>query len=368
MKALGKKPYLLVFAVLLVVIIVGCSHESSDTTAQGEAYMRVIIDSLGREVEIPARVESIAAAGSAARLITYAGCADKLVGVTDMDKENIVEMPYTVVNSQDFSRLPTVGSGGSKDICYHEELVQLKPDLVFSNMSLDTINDLQAKTGIPVVALDYSGIFDESVYDSLRLVGDIMGTKEHCTKVIESMRGWQEDLHNRTKDIPEEEKPTVYTGAVSFRGGRGFEGTHANYPPFTAINAKNVVDETGGDGAFMIDHEKVLVWDPEIIFLNPSNMNLVNEDYKKNPGFYDSLRAVKDGRVYTQLPYNYNNTNIEIAIADAYYAGKVIFPDQFRDIDPKEKADEIFQRMLGQPFYENLERADLTFGVIKIGE
>nr|WP_054935512.1 MULTISPECIES: hypothetical protein [Moorella] len=38
-------------------------------------------------------------------------------------------------------------------------------------------------------------------------------------------------------------------------------------------------------------------------------------------------------------------------VADAYYAGKVIFPEKFNDIDPARKADEIYQFLLGQPLY-----------------
>jgi iron complex transport system substrate-binding protein len=130
----------------------------------------------------------------------------------------------------------------------------------------------------------------------------------------------------------------------------------------------NVVDETGQTGALLIDLEKVLVWDPDIIFLNPANMNLVNEDYVVNGSFYESLTAVQNGAVYSQISYNYNWTNIEIAIADTYYAGKIIFPDAFADVDPVEKADEIFQALLGQPFYQQLADAGYTFGTMTIGD
>ena len=37
----------------------------------------------------------------------------------------------------------------------------------------------------------------------------------------------------------------------------------------------------------------------------------------------------------------YYSTNIDTVIANAYYIGKVLYPDEFRDIDPAEKADEI---------------------------
>ncbi|NLL39528.1 MAG: iron ABC transporter substrate-binding protein [Clostridiales bacterium] len=344
--------------------------EASDNLSPtpGETETRIITDIYGRQVEIPAQVESIASIGGAARILTYAGCAHKLIGVTEMDKSNVAAMPYSVVNAEHFQTIATVGTGGSKDTVFHEELITLSPDVIFALTDIDTINDVQEKTGIPVVAIYPTDMFDESLYTSLTIIGDVMGTQERCQQVVDFIKACRDDLYNRTKDIPDAEKPTVYTGAVSFRGARGFEGTYGAYPPFDAIGAVNVVDETGQTGGIIIDLEKVVAWDPDIIFLNPANMNLVNDHYKTNRSFYESLTAVREGRVFSQISYNYNWTNIEIAIADTYYAGKIIFPDAFADIDPIAKADEIFEVMLGQPFYRHLEEAGYTFGPITIGE
>ena len=41
---------------------------------------RIVTDVYGRQVEIPEKVETAAVIGSAARILTYAGCAEKLVG------------------------------------------------------------------------------------------------------------------------------------------------------------------------------------------------------------------------------------------------------------------------------------------------
>lgn len=343
------------------------SSQTSDVS--GNSGTRTVTDFYGRQVEVPAEVKTIAAIGGAARILTYGGCADQLVGVTDMDKKNDVAMPYSVVNADHFQSLTSVGSGGANDTCYTEALVTLHPDVIFGMTdSADTVNRVQQQTGIPTIGLDAENMFDESFYSSLQLVGEVMGTQEHCAQVIDYIKGCQQDLDSRTKDIPKEDKPTVYTGAVSFRGAHGFEGTYGDYPPFTAIHADNVVDQTGQSGALTIDLEKVAAWDPDIIFLNPTNMNLVKQEYKENKAFYGLLKAVKNGSVYTQIAYNYNWTNLEIAIADAYYAGKVIYPNQFSEIDPVAKADEIFSVMLGRPFYDTLEKNGLGFGKINIGE
>ena len=123
------------------------------------------------------------------------------------------------------------------------------------------------------------------------------------------------------------------------------------YPPLEAINAHNVVDEIGKEGSISIDREKLVSWDPEILFIDAGGLQLVEDDYRKNPNYYESLSAVKNGKIYSLIPYNWYWTNIDTAIADAYYAGKVVYPDKFKDIDPIQKADEIYQKLLGKDLY-----------------
>jgi len=330
---------------------------------------RTITDILGRTVTIPARVERIAAINGAARMLTYARAVDKLVGVTDMDKKGAAGMPYSYVNKEKFQTLASVGKGGSNDTAYIEKIAELSPDLIFAfTNNIDAVNDVQNKTHIPTVALYKTSMFSDDFFETLLLIGSIMGTQTECKKTVDTIKNWQRDLNDRTKDIPDAAKPSVYAGAVSFRGGHGIEGTCGAYPPFTAVNAKNVVDSTGKTGEMLIDREKITEWDPDIIFLNPSNMNLVNEDYKKNKNFYENLSAVKNGRIYSQVSYNYNWTNVEIAIADAYYAGCIIYPERFADIDFNEKAEEIFKTMLGQTYLEVLDNAGIGFGPVIIGK
>lgn len=353
-----------IFLLVLIFILSGCASENEQT-----AEMLTLTDAFGRTVEIPEKVESLVAIGGAARIITYAGCADMLVGVTDMDKNNLTAMPYTVVNAEHFAGLASVGSGGANDIPYMEEIIAAAPDLIIAMPgSADTVEDIAAKTGIRVLGINPTEMFDESFYFALELIGEATGTEDRCAEVIDYVKACAADLQERTKGIPEESKPTVYVGAVSFRGAHGFEGTYANYPPFKAIGAKNVADETGQSGGILVDFEQITRWDPDIIFLNPTNMYLVEEDYLKKPAFYDDLRAVQEGNVYTQPSFNYNWTNMEIAIADTYYAGKIIFPEAFQDIDPEVKADEIFTMMLGQPFYEKMAADGMKFEKITIGE
>ena len=157
-------------------------------------------------------------------------------------------------------------------------------------------------------------------------------------------------------------------GGVSFKGHHGFEGTEAGYGPFTLIGARNLADTTGQSGAFNIDPEQVLRWDPDIIFLDFNGRDLINEDYAKNPDYYNALTAVQEGRVYSQISFRSSASNLETALADAYYAACVMYPERFADVDPEAKAGEIFEKLLGVDPYGDLKEAGYEFRPIQIGE
>ena len=135
-----------------------------------------------------------------------------------------------------------------------------------------------------------------------------------------------------------------------------------------AINALNVADETNEQSAFEVDLEKVMVWDPDIIFLDPGNMNLVNEEYATNPGFFDSLSAVQNGEIYTMPSFNNYSTNITYALMDAYFSGTVLYPEKFADIDIAKKSNEVLTFFLGSGYYDEMVADGLGFGKLTIGE
>lgn len=344
-------------------------ESTKQTTDMGEEEKKIVTDVFGREVELPETINSVAALGSAARLVVYAGGTNKLTGITKMELKGNSGMPYAYANADIFSKCQVLASGGSGNEDYTEAIVSLNPDVIFYNDS-DTvaIEDLAKKTNIPVIGVYGDAFNSDTFLNSLTLIGEVLGTEEHANQVVSSIRSWIEDLNNRTKDIAEEDKPKVYLGAVSWSGGHGFVGTYADYAPLQAINAINLADELDATNGFEVDMEQIIKWDPDVIFLNPSNMELVNEDYEKNGAAIDSLRAVKDGKIYAQVNFNYYWCNMELAIVDSYYAGSILYPEAFADIDFNEKAEEIFNTMIGRDYLQVLNDNGFGFSQMKIGE
>ncbi|MGB9780248.1 iron ABC transporter substrate-binding protein [Caldanaerobacter sp.] len=348
-----------VLAILLIIVmsLTACSKSSQNQTQTSETSKETVqtitvTDLVGRQVEVKEPVHKVVAIGPGAlRLVTYVDGIDRIAGVENIDKKLANGRTYNMLFQEEFAKLPTIGQGGPDSTPDAEKLVQVNPDVIFVISLLDKskADDLQAKTGIPVIVLSYGklGTFEEDVYASLEIIGKVLGKEDRARELVNYIKGVQKDLQDRTKDVPDDKKPTVYVGALGFKGAHGIESTQGNYPPFMAVNAKNVADTLGQKGSIMVEKEKLLAWNPDIIFIDEGNLELVKQDYQKNPDFYKNLKAFKNDNIYGILPYNQYNTNIDTALVDAYWVGKVLYPEKFSDIDPVNKATEIYSKFFG---------------------
>ncbi|SHF61113.1 iron complex transport system substrate-binding protein [Caldanaerobius fijiensis DSM 17918] len=355
-----SKRFNVVVAIFLILAIslTACSNKtqnqpqiSNQPRTQVQSVM--VTDLADRQVKVKLPVNKVVGIGPGAlRLITYVDGLYRVAGVENIDKKLAAGRTYNMIFQDKLQQLPIIGQGGPDSTPDAEKLVTVKPDVIFVTYLLDKTkaDDLQAKTGIPVVVLSYGkiGTFEEDIYKSLEVIGKIMGKEDRTRKLVEYIKNIQKDLDDRTKDIPDDKKPTVYIGALGFKGAHGIESTQSNYPPFVAVHAKNVADTLRQKGSVMIEKEKLLAWNPDIIFIDAGNFKLVKDDYQKNPEFYKSLKAVKNDNVYGLLPYNNYTTNIDTALVDSYWVGKVLYPEQFNDIDPVQKANEIYTFFFGE--------------------
>jgi len=355
---------LLVFVALAVSLLAGCTATEPDATEPvEEPFVEAsgpvtVTDLAGREVTVPAEVERVVAIGSGSlRLVVYAGGLDKVVGVEQFEKDPPVRRPYTLAYPA-LLDLPVIGAGGPNTTPDAERLLAATPDVIFASTLVDVTgaDELQAATGIPVVVVDYGNLstIAEPFFMSMELVGEVLGTTDRSAEVVTYVHDVVADLAERTAGLTEADKPTAYVGALGRSGSHGIDSTQTKYFPFEAIGAANVAAAVEPPGSVTIDPEQLLMWDPMHIFVDVHGLKLVREDAATEPALYQGLSAVREGRVYTQLPVNSYFTNIEVALADAYYTGTVLFPERFADVDPVAKADEIALEILGQPVYERL--------------
>lgn len=353
-------------AAALVISLAACGgpgegQDSAAASAGGDTIE--VTDLAGRSVAIPAGADSFACIGPGClRLYCYVAEKDQLAGVEDVEKTwGQAGRPYAMALG-DVEGLAAIGPGGPGSAPDAERLLASGADVVFSTYAMEPaeIQELQDKLSIPVVALRYGedSLFSQEVDRSLELLGQITGREERAQEVVNYFAQAKADLESRAAGV--QDPPTVYLGCQSYQGSHGIESTTGDYPLFNALNARNVVEEAGIDGYVTLDKEKLLELDPDFLIIDAGGLSILQEDYTTNPDFYESLSAVKQGKVYLQLPFNYYGANLEIALADAYYIGTVLYPEAFADVDPAEKFDEICQALLGIDAYETI--AETYFG------
>ena len=113
----------------------------------------------------------------------------------------------------------------------------------------------------------------------------------------------------------------------------------------------------------------MLSWDADVIILDAGNIGLVAEEYAQDPAFFEQLSAFKNGRVYQWPNATANYTNVEIPLVSAYYAGSLLYPEAFADVDFEAKAEEIFTFFLGHEGYlALLAENGLGYGPVSLGE
>ncbi|ADL12320.1 iron ABC transporter substrate-binding protein [Acetohalobium arabaticum] len=355
---------LLIFIFLVFSVITGCTKQTANETKEAT---EVVTDLNDRKVEVPQNVERIVCIGPGAlRLITYMNSTDLVVGVEEGEHKDDWGGAYNLAHPE-FKDLPIIGPNHGGDA---ELIAAQNPDVIFLYGDSNKAKNLQQKTGVPVVMLDYTDLGpnrNQGLYKSWRLIGKVLDKEAKAEELIAYTEELIADLKKRTEDIPKKEKPKVYAGAISYHGGHGIISTKVPFPPFTFLNASYVADELGYEEvqSLMINQEKILDWDPEIIFIDESNLNLVKQDLRKNQE-YKSITAIEKGNIYGFLPYASYHRNPATILANTYYMGKVLYPEEFSDIEPDKKANTIFKKFVGKAVYEELAQTYGGFKPIKL--
>ncbi|MEM2321341.1 MAG: ABC transporter substrate-binding protein [Candidatus Bathyarchaeia archaeon] len=338
-----------------------------------EENIRHVVDVVGRNVTLPEKINRVVAIGPGMlRLVCYLNAVDMLVGVEESEiKWGFRGRDYAMAHGKRFKDLPIIGPGGPGKPPAPELIIAVKPDLIIMSRTYCDFYDpnrLQGETKATVIVMDYgeAGQLDiEGFKHAMRVLGKALNCEERAEQLIRFIEGISNDLNRRTKDIAQ--RPKVYVGAISYKGGQPFTTTQTPFPPLVLLNTPSIADKYSiGAGVFFWDYEAIIAEQPGIIFIDEGNLATVKQDFDKDPGKYMQLSAFREGRVYGTLPYNYYHTNIAVALADAYWIGRVLYPERFGDVNPAEKADEIFTFFLGKPIYK--EYADAYGGFVSLAE
>lgn len=231
-----------------------------------------------------------------------------------------------------------------------EQVILLKPDAVF--VWAEQAAPLE-KVGLPGLAAvrvrpgDQSG----SRLDIWNLMGAISGRQARADSLLADYRARRREIQalipGRTDD-----RPRV---AILYRVGSGFWGIGGkNY------NLNDRLEWAGGTNAARdfkpssggVDLEQLLLLDPDIILLNSGPAEDFPRDIYARPE-WQSLRAVRDRRVYKMPVYSYINAVVNAPAEDPLlllWMAELFYPGQM----PRGLRDEF------REIYKNIYHYDIT--------
>lgn len=320
-------PFLLVLVILLSGLWTGC--------AESEKEGAKITDQLGREVQVPAKVDRVVSLWPEATRVLYAlGAGGKIVGLdTDSKTCPILTRAFPEVGD-----VVDVGSP-MKGTLSMEKLAQVKPDIVFVRTDDPELADrVQESLGVPVVAVRMHPPPQRKIsFEMIAITGKCIGEEERANEIKGYLEQKLSDVTSVTSKLPDWEKPSVYQAFA--------------HDLLKTIGYFDVIELAGGKNAaegakeawYTVSLEDVLRWNPEIIILHGFG-RFEPQDVSNDPQ-WRPVKAVKEGKVY-KLTLGWTGYDPGGFVIQCLAFAKVFHPDKF-DFNLESEANEIFKELYG---------------------
>lgn len=343
------KIIILILAILIVLGVI--THLFLTPSTVENSGSKNITDMIGRAIEIPNSLNKVVATSPPMTTVVYMIAPEKL---TALNFEWIDDEKVYVPSK--YHGLPNIGGWyGTQDGSY-EEFIASEPDIVIESIDeggdgdLSTVNERQSKFGkIPVVAVnDTTSV--EKVDSSISFIGEVIGAQDNAKKLTDFNDKYLDEVHKKSSQISD--KKNVYYA-------EGNDGLKTN--PSGSVHGQ-LIDLVGGNNVanslsqgntssgVQVSIEQVISWNPDVIITTDPDF------YAKvyNDSNWQSINAVKNHEVYLspQSPFKWFDRPVGAnMIIGVPWTAKVIYPDQYKDID-----------MVGatKEFYSNFYHYDLS--------
>jgi len=346
---------------LLILLI--CSIFFMSITAMA-SYPKTFTDTQGREITLDKAVERIITRSpDEARIVIALGYGDKLVAGEQATKSCLCPMTFdntaegctgcydTIIDG----RMPDLPEISTRYDIYFEKIAALQPDIIFCG-NLKDAEAFEDKIGCPVVVLGGQGwnFGDDGYFSSIRVAGKALDVEDKSDELIAFIKGKVDMIKSVTDSKKPEEEPRVYfasRGASNAfydpKEGRDFTRTEPKYDPLTMAGGINIASEINGS-TVNVALEQIIAWNPDYIFISNSDAgNNTGLDFIKNCPELSSINAIKNGNVYNCFYPHCRGTPPDRNLLNMVYMARLLYPDDFKDLDMENEGNEIFKAFLG---------------------
>lgn len=281
-------------------------------------------DSLGRVVQVPAKIGKVAVTGPLAQIALFAICPDDLAGVArDWDEES---KPFI---ARKYLELPKLGQlYGGKGELNLESLLAAGVDVVVDvgepkKSAREDLDRLQARTGIPFVHITGSLETMGKAYERL---GELLDRRDEAARLGACCDRIWALVGDTLAKVRKKARLLYIVGPDGLHAiARG--SYQAEVIDLVSDNVAVVDNPTAKGTGNQIDLEQVLNWDPDVVVFSPES---IYEEAAATPIWKD-VRAVREGRCLKAPigPYNWMGFPPSVQrYLGLLWLAKTLYPDE----------------------------------------
>jgi len=286
-------------------------------------------------------------AASIIGIVLMSGCIDEKT--VETPKQVATETPKPEVTPVKEEAYKTVTDMRGKEVRIPKDLrrvVVMSDGFIEGTMIVFGVED--KLVGLPRTPKDYTYNYSSYITGEnytckggaykIEVLGGVFEKQKEARKLIDHLDEQIKFIEERTKNVKEEEKPTILYFGLSAKareqGGvgnvRGIDTPDAYFVE-DIVNAKNAFR---GTGTQVMSEEQVLALNPDVLLLPTSYgyhppRELYESEHFRN---IQKLKAIEEKRVYS-LPWTPSRCAIRLEFPiDLMIAAKGAYPDRFLDI------------------------------------
>ena len=356
----AKKLTALLLAVAMVLSLAACGAgktietSPSASAAATDSTTVTVTDHAGNQVTVPKNAQRIAVCDIyplPSVLSVFFDSADRIVGMPDVSmsaaKSGLLGQLYpNILNAQTgFIKGTEVNT---------EELMKLKPDVVFYSADDPKLGEQLTAAGFAAVAIsaskwDYDCV--ETLKEWVALLSQIFPENDKTKTVQDYSEKVMKQIKDKTSTLSENQKKrafflfkyddsTIMTSGEHFFGNWWAEST----------GAVNVSKELPNENAAAVTMEQIYQWNPDVIFITNFTKAQPDDLYNNKIGSNDwsAIAAVQKKQVY-KMPlgmYRSYTPGADTPVTLLWMA-KTLYPDLFSDVDITKETEDYYKAVFG---------------------
>lgn len=332
--------------------------------ASSEAVTRTVVDYAGHEVTLPTEINRIVITSITPLLSVYSlfeGSSERLIGMSPSSMAS-TKNSLLADTIPGITEVRTDFMNGSE--INMEELLAMKPDVVFYRAEQEEEYDKLTAAGIPAVGFSTTKWESDSIETFegwVTLLGEVLQQQDRADGIAEYGREVYNMIQSRFAEAGESlERPRILflfrysNGVIQTSGSKHFGEYWAN-----STGGVNAAHETESAN-FEINMEQVYEYDPDMIYITNFVPYLPEDLYNNAIEGHDwsVVRAVQEKKVY-KCPlgmYRWYPPSSDTPLM-LLWMSKNNHPELFEDIDMTEELKSYYKRFYNVELTEeNIEK------------